>query len=379
MAGQIINRGKGVWLVRVYLGTDPDTGKREYHNKTVHGNKKDAETHLTRTLRDRDTGKLTAGAAKLTIGGLLDDLLLDYKVNGKGYDWASTIVEKHLRPAFGHLSISRINSDRVKQYTASRQAAGRANATINHELSLLRHALYLGAKSTPPKVDRVLHIPKLEENNVRKGFFEYEDFVKLRAALPEELRPLVAFGYFTGCRRGEILSLQWSQVDLLERVARLEPGTTKNDQARVIPLGTELYGTLTMQKAIRDQKYPDCPWVFPRQGRRILQFKNAWAAACRKAGLWEGDDKTGKPTKLFHDLRRTGVRNLVRAGVSEKVAMAVSGHKTRSVFDRYNIVDERDLKDAARRLDGYLEQKAAAHNSENPHTIRTQGQNERPN
>jgi integrase len=265
----------------------------------------------------------------------------------------------------------------VKQYTANRQAAARANATINHELSLLRHALYLGAKATPPKVDRVLHIPKLEENNVRKGFFEYADFMKLRAALPEELRPLVTFAYFTGCRRGEVLSLQWSQVDLLERVVRLEPGTTKNDQARIIPLSTELYETLTMQKAIRDQEYPTCPWVFSRQGKQILQFKNAWAAACKKAGLWKGDDKTGKPTKLFHDLRRTGVRNLVRAGVSEKVAMAISGHKTRSVFDRYNIVDERDLKDAARRLDGYLEEKKAA--SKIPHTIRTQDQNERTN
>jgi hypothetical protein len=99
MAGQLILRGKNVWLVRVYLGVDLDTGKREYHNKTVHGNKKDAEAHLTRTLRDRDTGKLTAGAEKFTIGALLDDLLIDYKMNRKRHDWACLLVETSLRPA----------------------------------------------------------------------------------------------------------------------------------------------------------------------------------------------------------------------------------------------------------------------------------------
>jgi len=78
MAGQLIPRGKGAWLVRVYIGKDPDTGKGARHNKTIHGNKKDAEAHLARMLRDRDTGQLTAGAEKLTIGALLD-----YKVNGK--------------------------------------------------------------------------------------------------------------------------------------------------------------------------------------------------------------------------------------------------------------------------------------------------------
>jgi hypothetical protein len=108
---------------------------------------------------------------------------------------------------------------------------------------------------------------------------------------------------------------------------------------------------LKMQKQIRDELWPSCLWVFFRAGKSIKTFNGAWATACETADLVNAK---GQPTRLFHDLRRTGVRNLVRAGVPERVAMAISGHKTRSVFDRYNIVSERDLHDAARRLNAYV-------------------------
>ena len=174
--------------------------------------------------------------------------------------------------------------------------------------------------------------------------------------------------------------MRWSQVDLIARTIRLEGGETKNDEARIIPLLVEeLYQTVAMQRTIRDREHPECRWVlFWEDGRRILDFRKSREASAKTAGLGNADAE--KADKLFHDLRRTGVRNLIRSGVPEKVAMLISGHKTRAVFDRYHIVDERDTQDAMRKLDAYAKARAEAEcakgaigaDSGNWHTIGTQ-------
>ena len=248
---------------------------------------------------------------------------------------------------------AKVRHENAERYVQQRQDQGAPNSTINKEIALLRRAFNL-AKRSGKLIVTPLFPSKLAEHNIRKGFFEREEFLKHRQALPDEIKPVTTFAYWTGCRRGEILSLQWAQVDLTQGIVRLEPGDTKNDEGRNIPLIGELLEMLKMQRAIRDEKWPSCPWVFFRAGKSIKTFGGAWENACFAAGLFEVVGTEKKPTRLFHDLRRTGVRNLVRAGVPERVAMAISGHKTRSVFDRYNIVSERDLHDAARRLNEYV-------------------------
>jgi integrase len=320
---------------------------------------------------------LDSKARRVTASDLLDSLERDYKINGKDHQWAERVLRKHLRPAFAGWRAAKIKYETVERYIEQRQSEGAANATINRELSLLHRAFTLGREAG--RVTVVPTLPKkLKENNVRKGFFERDQFVAMRAALPPDVKPVMTFAYWTGCRKGEILSLVWPQVDLSERVVRLEPGETKNDEARVIPLVDELFEILKLQKAIRDERWPACPWVFFRHGKRIKDFRKAWEQASKAAGVI---DDEGDPARLFHDLRRTGVRNLIRAGVPERVAMMISGHKTRSVFDRYNIVSERDLHEAGRRLNAYIREREfrtggdktviVGVQSENPNSVET--------
>jgi integrase len=209
----------------------------------------------------------------------------------------------------------------------------------------------LASRATPPKVARVPYIQMPRCDNVRKGFIEHEAYTQLLAALPEYLQPVVTMAYCTGMRRGEIVSLRWQNVDLLNRLVRLNAGETKNGDGRVIPLGDELLESLKSQLHLRNTTVPECPFVFFRiiktkenpvaRWLPIGDFRKVWDSACAKSGL------TGR---LFHDLRRSAVRALIRSGVQERVAMMISGHKTRSVFDRYNIVSEQDLTDAVRKL-----------------------------
>jgi integrase len=147
---------------------------------------------------------------------------------------------------------------------------------------------------------------------------------------------MLALAYNFGFRKGELLTLRVSDCDLLGGTVRLR--TSKNGEPRTVPLTAERRALLASCIA---GKGPDAP-VFTRKGKVVSDFRGTWETVTKAAGC---------PGLLFHDLRRSAVRNMVRSGVPEVVAMRISGHKTRSVFDRYNVTSERDLVDAAQKIE----------------------------
>jgi integrase len=267
----------------------------------------------------------------------------------------------HLKTQFTGWRAQQITTDAIRAYIARRREEGAANATINRELQELKRAFSLAIQAG--KLWHKPYIPLLREDNVRQGFFEPEMFETVRAALPVHLRGVITFGYYTGWRKGEILGLRWEQVDLARGEVRLEPGTTKNGEGRTIFLDGELREVLEHQWE-NSGFVPE--YVFHRRGRRIWDFEKAWAKACQQADraleeqAKQRSETEGQQRKiprcqgmLFHDLRRTAVRNMVRSGIPERVAMQVTGHKGRAIFDRYHIVSEADLREAAVRLAAY--------------------------
>ena len=339
--GTVYKRDNTYWL-QYYRNGKP------YRESTKSKKEVDAKRLLKKREGEISEGKLPGiYFDRVRFDELAEDLNIDYKVNNKKSLDRLELSIAHLSKTFEGMRVVSIDTPRVKKYTQMRKDEGAANATINRELSALKRMLIMGARQIPPKVNRVPFIPMLKENNTRKGFFEHGDYLALRDASPDYLKGFSTFAYKTGWRLLEIEDLTWPQVDLDQGIVRLEGEQAKNEEARTVYLDEELKEVFAKQWEARKKSRKLLPYVFPNKDGigKIKNFLRSWKTACQDAGI-------GK--KLFHDFRRTAVRNMVRAGIPEHLAMMVSGHKTRPVFERYNIVNDTDLKMAAQKQEEYL-------------------------
>jgi integrase len=316
--------------------------------KRIRENSDSRKQAVAARLLKKRIGEAAAGkpvgpdVEKTTLADLKRMIEDEYTANGR----RSSVIKSplaHLVAYFGESCRAfEITTDRLTAYITKRQADGAANATINRSLAALKRAFRLAERAG--RVATRPYIPMLEENNARSGFLSHAEFLRLQDALPEDLRDPVAFLYYSGWRVSEMRALEWRDTDLAGGVVRLRPENSKTKHARTLPLRGELKAILDRADA---KRILDCMNVFHRaDGGPIALFRKSWATACDKA-------KVG--AILVHDLRRTAVRNLIRAGVPEHTAMAVTGHKTASIFRRYDIVTEDDLARAVDSVNTHLE------------------------
>jgi integrase len=331
-------RGK-VWYIHFSCG-----GKQR-EERTDADSRPEALRILNKRLAKMASSTYSPNVEKTKVAELYDDMHTDYKITGKRV----SILEqrwKHLEPVFGKDRARAVTTGRIASYIETRQAEGAENSTIQRELAALHRMFTLGFKSVPQKIDFIPTVPKLEVNNVRSEFFAEAEFRRVCCELPPYLRPLITTAYWMGWRRDELLSFQWRQVNLATGAVRLYQGTTKNKEARLAYLPPEALDTLRQWRdetsRVEREQSRIITHVFHHNGKPIRNFYTAWHSACQRAGVVE--------RRVPHDFRRTAARNYVRSDVPESVAMKILGHKTRSIFDRYNITSEQDLIEAAQKV-----------------------------
>ncbi len=318
----------------------------------------DKETKAKRFLKERE-GRAATGQPvipridRIRYDDIADDLRRHYETSGERDLKEADTRLKPLKAFFTGRRVVSIDVADAERYVQARQAAGVANGTINRELAMLTKMLRFAYERG--KLLRLPVIHKLKEPAPRRGFFEPEQFNAVRRRLPEDIQVAVSIAYTYGWRmQSEVPTLELAQVKLEAGTLDLYSGLAKNDEARTVYLTPELKTLISAQvrrvKQLSRTLNRVIPYLFPhldgrRKGERIRNFTKRWKSACRKSGV---------PGMLRHDLRRTSVRNLVNAGVPERVAMRVTGHKTRSVFDRCHIVSPGDLQDVAWKLMGTI-------------------------
>jgi integrase len=317
-----------------------------------------AKKYLRRKLKEVHAHELdparpfiTQRERKRTVDDLMDALKSDFEIRGKWNPQLRTNTG-HVRSAFGEVRATGLTAEDVDGYIQKRLADGAAKASVNRVTQLLKQAYGLADLPAP-------RIRRLDEaDNVRRGFFTEREVRLVMANLPRELSDFALFAWLTGMRKGEIASLLWEDFD--GDCIRLRAEDAKNGTARLIPLEGELVALIERRKAAREFKAHGImkmsSLIFHRFGEPVSEFRKSWATACRLAGV----------RRLFHDLRRSACRNMVAAGVAQVTAMQLSGHKTDSMFRRYAIVAENDMRAALRMTQNHL-----ASVRENPVTKRT--------
>lgn len=343
--GALILRGR-IWFIRYsHHGQRREESSRSDDQKV-------ALRLLKKRVQECGKGRRLdpAKEERVRMSDLFDALETDYKNNGRRSADTLTFRLMPLREAFEKSRAIDVTATRIERYKAERLEAGKAPATVNRELAALRRAFAIAHDQE--RFTAAPRIRMLAEHNAREGFTTPEQFERIVAQLKPYLQDLARFAYTVGWRRGEPLTLEWTEIDYEGQRLRLRGAVSKNGAPRYLPYGDSptLVQIIERRWQARTVVGDGARFVFHRNGKRIRDFRTAWEGATKRAGC---------PGLLFHDLRRSAVNNLNDANVPAKVAMEITGHKTMTTYTRYHIVRDDERRLAIGKIDAMIRARTA--------------------
>jgi integrase len=327
--GETAYRESGVWWWKC----------GRIRQSTGHRDEVGAQKWALERLIEMRRGHLVGVKAQALKYDDLERMLLDrWQLDGRRSLPQSKARLRFLRRAFSGWKAQEMTTDRLTAYALRRRQDGAAVGTINLELAILRRSFSLAREAG--RLDVIPVVRRLPGGVHRTGTVEGGDLEAILGAMPARYHGAIRFLYWTGWREREALTLTWQHVDLAARELRLASENSKTGEPRVFS-----YGSIQpLVELLEQQRRGFGPYVFQGRGGRPIDrtaLQKAWRRACVAVGL---------PAALIHDLRRTAVRDMRRAGVPLAVAMASVGHASLTVHQGYSVIAREDQNEGMSRL-----------------------------
>jgi integrase len=372
-AGQIIPRGERTWLVRVFMGRDPESGKRKYVNKTVHGTLRDAQAYLSRTQRDRDLGVFFE-PSRMTLDGYLDKWLetaAKPKLRAKTHRDYEALLRRYVRPTLGSRPVSKIEPLEIQGLYADMQERSLSARTVRFTHAVLRSALHQAVKwrLIPQNPAESVDLPKQAKGEIQVlNPQQARDFLK--EAAEDRYYVLFAIALTTGLRPSEYLALKWSDVNFSKgtvSVARtLEPikgggwrfaDTKRARSRRLVKLQASV---LKLLSEYRDNQAQERAAANGDAAAADLIFVNTSGNPLNERNLVQRNfqvilERAKLPRIRLYDLRHTAATLALAAGVPAKVVSEQLGHASVAfTLDTYSHVLPHMQEAAAAQVEALL-------------------------